>query len=75
MNTIQVLYSHSNPYTYIPIYLYASNLSVRVSLQVSPPLFVEELMEDHHHDKVLSNLVREFDAHHGTRENFSFDHH
>ncbi|KAG5066078.1 hypothetical protein JHK86_009809 [Glycine max] len=40
-----------NSYTYLPIHLYVPDLIVEVSLQVPPPLFVEELTKDHYHEK------------------------
>lgn len=47
-----------NSYTYLPIHLYVPDLIVEVSLQVPPPLFVEELTKDHYHEKVLPNPIR-----------------
>lgn len=51
-----------NPYTYLLVHLCTSYLSIGVYLQVSPPLFVEELKKDHHREKVMPNLVRTFGA-------------
>lgn len=38
-------------------------------------MFMEELTEDHYHEKVLPNLVRIFGTHREMRVNFSFGHH
>lgn len=42
----------------IHVYLYVVNLSVEVSLQVYPPLFVKELMKEHRCEGNLSNSIR-----------------